>query len=44
LFDFVSCCGVRLVHIEISASVNHRFNTWFGRQRCKSGSMSIIVI
>jgi len=35
-FDFMSCCGVRLVHIERSTSVNHKFNQWFERQRCRS--------
>jgi len=37
----VSCFGVRLVSIVRSASVNYKFNQWFGRQCCRSGSMDI---
>jgi len=44
LFDFMSCCDVRLVNIERSTPVNHRFNQWFARQHCKSGSMRILMI
>jgi len=40
-FDFTSCCGVRLITIERSASVRFRFNQWFGHQRCRSKNMGI---
>jgi hypothetical protein len=43
LFDFLYCCGVRLIHIVRSTSVNYRFSQWFGHQRCKSERMDIPV-
>jgi len=42
-FDFASYRDVRLFPIERSTSVNYRFNQWYGRQRCRSGSMGISV-
>jgi len=44
-FDFASCCGVRLFLLKDQLqSINYIFNQWFGRQRCRSGSMGILVI
>jgi hypothetical protein len=34
---FPSCCGICLVHIEVSVSINCRFNQWFGHQRSRFG-------
>jgi hypothetical protein len=42
-FALPSCCGIRLVQIERSRLINYWFNQWQGRQRCKSGNMSISV-
>jgi len=42
-FDFASCCCVRLIPIERWTSVNYKFNQWFGRHRCRSGSMSMLL-
>jgi len=39
----VSYRGVHLFPIERSTSVNYKINQWFGRQRCRSGSMGISV-
>jgi len=44
LISHLLLCGVHLVHIERSASDNHKFNQWFRRQRCRSRSMGILVI
>jgi len=38
MFDFAFYCGVRLVAIERSTSVNYKLNDWFGRQHCIFGS------